>query len=76
MSAIRIFKDYALLWAMLIGAFFYPVCGSWLAFTTYTLFFMLLLSSYQVVRPSDLKVSRTHIVMFSCSGCWAYWPTW
>lgn len=62
MSAIRIFKDYALLWAMLIGALFYPYLWQLAPLTTYTLFFMLLLS-YTKVRPSDLKVSRTHIVM-------------
>lgn len=62
MKAIRIIKDYALLWAMILGAIFYPLLWKLAPLTTYTLFFMLLLS-YTKVKPRDLKVSRTHVVM-------------
>lgn len=63
MKLIRVFKDYALFWAMTLGAIFYPWLWKWAPLCTYTLFVMLLLS-YTKITPSELKFSRTHGIMF------------
>lgn len=63
MKLIRILKDFALFWAMLVGAFFYPWLWRLAPLCTYTLFVMLLLS-YTKIKPSDIEVTRTHVIMF------------
>lgn len=64
MNALRIIKDYALLWAMLLGALFYPWLHHLAPLTTYTLFLMLLLS-YTKVSPKEMKLNRTHALLFA-----------
>lgn len=64
MNVLRIIKDYALLWAMLLGALFYPWLYHLAPLTTYTLFLMLLLS-YTKVSPKEMKLNRTHTALFA-----------
>ncbi|MDO5017553.1 MAG: hypothetical protein Q4E10_04225 [Porphyromonas sp.] len=64
MNFARIFRDYALLWAMLLGILFHPWLWKWAPLTTYTLFLMLLLS-YTKIKPTDIKFTRTHLLMFA-----------
>lgn len=63
MTAKRIIKDYALLWAMILGAIFYPWLWQLAPICTYTLFVMLLLS-YTKIEPKDIQVKPAHILMF------------
>lgn len=62
MNVIRILKDYALFWAMVLGGIFYPWLWSLAPLCTYTLFVMLLLT-YTKIAPQDIKLSKTHGVM-------------
>ncbi len=64
MTLTKIIKDYALLWAMILGAIFYQWLWKLAPICTYTLFLMLLLS-YTKIEPKDIKVSRTHLLMFA-----------
>lgn len=61
-KAARIFKDYALLWAMLLGAIFHPWLYHLSPILPYNLFLMLTLS-YTRIKPRDLKVKKAHIIM-------------
>ncbi len=63
MTIQRVFKDYALLWAMVVGAILSPWAyrAAWLL--PYIMFAMLSLS-YTRIAPSDLKLSRSHFVLF------------
>lgn len=63
LSAKRLFKDYALLWSMLLGVIVSPWAYRLAFVLPYSLFVMLALS-YTRIAPSDLKVTRTHIVLF------------
>lgn len=63
MKIIKILKDYALFWAMVLGAIFYPWLWQLAPLCTYTLFLMLLLS-YTKIKPSEIKLNRTHGIMF------------
>lgn len=63
MKVIKILKDYALFWAMVLGALFYPWLWQLAPLCTYTLFVMLLLS-YTKIKPSEIQLTRTHGIMF------------
>lgn len=62
MKLSRILKDYTLLWAMVIGALLHPYLYHLSPLLPYNLFLMLLLS-YTRIKPSDMKVEKSHIIM-------------
>lgn len=57
-----VLKDYALLWAMLLGVLFHPWLHNFSFILPYTLFLMLTLS-YTRIKPSDLKIRKSHLIM-------------
>lgn len=63
MRVSRIFKDYALLWSMVVGVFLSPWAYR-LAFLLPYIMFIMLSLSYTRIAPSDVKMSRVHIVLF------------
>lgn len=60
----QIMKDYGLLWAMVVGAVFYPYLYQYSYLLKYSLFIMLFLS-YTKIKPSDLKVTKMHYFLFA-----------
>lgn len=64
MTLKHIFKDYGLLWAMVVGAIFYPYLYHFSSILKYTLFVMLFFS-YTKIKPTDLKVEKMHYVLFA-----------
>ncbi len=59
----QILKDYGLLWAMVVGAIFYPYLYQFAFVLRYSLFAMLFMS-YTKIKPSDLRITRMHYVLF------------
>lgn len=62
MQISRIFKDYALLWSMVVGVFLSPWAYR-LAFLLPYIMFVMLSLSYTRIAPSDVKMSRVHIAL-------------
>lgn len=58
----HIFKDYALLWSMVVGAILSPWAYQ-LAFLLPHIMFVMLSLSYTKIAPSDVKISKTHLVL-------------
>lgn len=63
MQIYRIFKDYALLWSMVVGVFLSPWAYK-LAFLLPYIMFVMLSLSYTRIAPSDVKMSKVHIALF------------
>lgn len=64
MKLTKLIKDYALFWAMVLGAIFYPWLWQLAPLCTYTLFLMLFLS-YTEIKPSEIRLKYTHGIMFA-----------
>lgn len=64
MKLTKLIKDYALFWAMVLGAIFYPWLWQLAPLCTYTLFLMLFLS-YTKIKPSEIRLKYTHGIMFA-----------
>lgn len=62
MQISRIFKDYALLWSMVVGVCLSPWAYK-LAFLLPYIMFVMLSLSYTRIAPSDVKMSRIHIAL-------------
>ena len=60
----RIFKDYALMWAMVVGALFYKYIYHLEGLIIYTLFIMISFA-YTKVHPREIKVEPLHYVLFA-----------
>ena len=60
----RIFKDYALMWAMVVGGVLYPYLYHLQHLIIYTVFIMLVFA-YTKVHPRDLKIEPLHYVLFA-----------
>lgn len=59
----RIFKDYALMWAMVFGAVFYKYLYPLEGIIIYTVFIMLTFG-YTKVHPKDMKIEPLHYTLF------------
>lgn len=59
---LRFFKEYALMWGMLIGILLHPWVSKLAPYMQYSLFLMLLFS-YTKIHPSELKITKTHLWM-------------